>query len=431
MKKVCKIGFLGMGTVAGGVWKHLSENREEMCRRFGCDFELSKVCVRDVSKPRDVCVPAALLTSNPLDVVDDPDIDVVCELMGGVDEAYKLTMRAFENGKSVITANKALLCHKGADLFAAARKADCGYFFEASVAGGIPIIKIIREGLIANRFSRIYGILNGTCNYILTRMEREGASYEAILADAKKLGYVEQDESLDVDGFDTAHKAAVLAYIAHGKWVPLEDMIIEGIRSVTLDDMLWARDFDYRIKLVANIECDLSTKKLSVRVYPALLPLSGIVSNVNGVFNAVAIDGDVVGESVFVGRGAGRDATASAVISDIADAAERLRGAPDLEFKNDDMGLSMASLKDMPGNFYMRFCVRDEAGILAQITSVFAKVGVSIEQLQQSKRAGDDRAHIVLTTHKTDEQSMEKLKSSLAETSALCGEPFVLRIFKN
>ena len=284
-----KIGFLGMGTVAQGVWRHLSENREFMTGKLGAEYELAKVCVRDASKRREVPIDKSLITQNPLEVVANPEIDIVCELMGGVEFAYKCVKTALENGKIVITANKALLCEKGEELVALAQKIDkAELFFEASVAGGIPIVKSISEGLVANRFSLIYGILNGTCNYILTRMEREKASYETILEDARRLGYVEADESLDIDGIDTAHKASILAYLAYGKWIPLSDMVIEGIRNVSLEDMLWAKESDYRIKLLATIRKNKQTNKVAVSVCPTLVPLSDVVANVNEVFNGVA-----------------------------------------------------------------------------------------------------------------------------------------------
>jgi len=420
-----------MGTVGQGVWRHLEEGKDAMQRRFGAEFELAKACVRDIARKRSVYIPAEKLTTNPLDILDDPEIDIVCELMGGTDAAFEHTMRAIKNGKSVVSANKAVICMKGAEIFEAASAAKVGYFYEASVAGGIPVIKIIKEGLVANRFTSIYGILNGTCNYILTRMEKEEASFESILKDARKLGYVEEDESLDIDGWDAAHKAVVLAHLAHGKWVSLDDMIVTGIRDIRLEDMLWAREFDYRIKLIASVKCRFDTKKLSVSVYPALVPLSDVVANVNGVYNAVSIQGDVVGRTVHIGRGAGQDATASAVISDIADSIKYLRGAPSDAPKYDSYSLDIARLEEMRNSFYLRLCVKDEAGVLAQITAIFAHVGVSIELLKQVKHPKEGKAWLVLTTHETDEGAVETLRKQLEDSKAVLGSPFVLRILRN
>lgn len=427
-----KIGFLGMGTVAQGVWRHLSENREFMTGKLGAEYELAKVCVRDASKRREVPIGKSLITQNPLEVVANPEIDIVCELMGGVEFAYKCVKTALENGKIVITANKALLCEKGEELVALAQKIDkAELFFEASVAGGIPIVKSISEGLVANRFSLIYGILNGTCNYILTRMEREKASYETILEDARRLGYVEADESLDIDGIDTAHKASILAYLAYGKWIPLSDMVIEGIRNVSLEDMLWAKESDYRIKLLATIRKNKQTNKVAVSVCPTLVPLSDVVANVNEVFNGVAVKGDLVGRTVYMGRGAGQNPTASAVISDISDAFETLKSKPirSLLPKVDIDGIM--PLSDMKSSFYMRLSVKDQLGILAKVASILARHEISIELLEQKKHKNEGEACLILTTHKTDELSMRKACEELEGSEFVLEKPFILRIFEN
>lgn len=423
-----RIGFLGMGTVASGVWKRLSENYAQMTQKLGGEYELAKVCVRDIKKKRDVKIPSSKLTENPLDIVDNPDIDIVCELMGGVEEAFKLTKKALKNGKIVVTANKAMLCEKGEEIFKLVQDHKAEIYFEASVAGGIPIVKAVSEGLVANDFSFIYGILNGTCNYILTRMERENASYEAILGDARKLGYVEADESLDIDGIDTAHKASVLAYLAYGKWVKLEDMIIKGIRNVRLEDMIWAKEFNYRIKLIASIRHDKNLNKISVGVYPALLPTSDVVANVNEVFNCVAVDGDLVGRTVYIGRGAGQNATASSVIADIADAFETLNSRPVRPYLPPASSMKMMSLADMESPFYMRLAVKDEAGTLAVIASVLAKHKISIELLEQKQNPNSDDAWLILTTHKTDELSISKACKKLEELDIVSDKPFVLRM---
>src|SRR5690625_4445667 len=243
-KKVIKIGFLGLGTVGQGVWKHIDRNRGRLKTRVGADLQLHRAAVRDLKKQRPVAIPQERLTTDALSVATDPEIDIVCELMGGTDEARTLTLAALEKGKIVVSANKALLCEHGEEIFAAARAGGGHFFFEASVAGGIPIIKALREGLVANQFPLIYGVLNGTCNYILWRMEREGASFDSILNEARELGYVEADESLDLDGWDTAHKAVILAFLAHGKWVKYDEMLVEGIRKVSQADIKEAAALD-------------------------------------------------------------------------------------------------------------------------------------------------------------------------------------------
>lgn len=435
--KKIRIGFLGMGTVAQGVWKHLSQERERMEARFGASFELSKACVRRIEKKRSVSIPKSKLTLNASDIVSNPDIDLVCELMGGVDEALPLTLEALKNGKTVVSANKALICEYGDKIFETAKKHGGAYFFEASVAGGIPVIKILREGLIANRFPMIYGILNGTCNYILSRMEKENAPYETILADARRLGYVEADESLDIDGWDSAHKIAILAYLAHGVWLqPKKQMPVSGIRDVKLEDMLWARDFNFRIKLVASARCDLKRGAIFSSVYPALLPIEDVLANVNGVYNAVSFEGDVVGRSVHIGRGAGQDATASAVIADIADAVKFMRNGVPMSEAPSGSKLRLAKSSEIKSAFYVRISVKDEKGVLAKVSECLSQCGISIELLKQTlqeskteKNSG--KAWLILTTHETSEENMDKACKALAKLKVVHKKPFVLRIFKN
>ena len=266
------IGLCGFGTVGQGVWKHLSANRAELESRLGVKLNLARAAVRDLGKARAVKVPASKLTADPLAIANDPAIHVVCELMGGTTLARQVTLAALRRGKIVVSANKALICEYGAEIFATAREHGGHFFFEASVAGGIPIIKALREGLVANRFPRIYGILNGTCNYILTQMEDRDAPYASVLADAKRLGYAEADEALDVDGWDTAHKASVLAWLAHGVWVKTDQMIVEGISRITPADFKNASTLGFGIKLLAVITRDFTKNELCVRVHPTLLP---------------------------------------------------------------------------------------------------------------------------------------------------------------
>ena len=432
LKKKIKIGFLGMGTVAQGVWKHLDKNRREMSSRFGIDYELSRVGVRDLSKKRDVKIPPSKMTGDLYEVVNDPSIDIVCELMGGTGLAFEMTIAALKRGKIVVSANKAVICERGAEIFETARKFGGAYFFEASVAGGIPVIKILREGLVANRFPLIYGILNGTCNYILTRMERENASFETILSDARRLGYVEADESLDIDGFDAAHKISILTYLAHGAWVRTKDMLISGIRGIQLEDMLFARDFDCKIKLIASVRKNEKTNAIFASVYPALLPLTDVVANVTEVYNAVSLTGDVVGHTVYIGRGAGQDATASAVIADIADAIRYKQGAP-MRPPASELGsdVRLAHLDEISARFYLRLEVKDAAGVLAKIAAILARQNISIALLRQYKHETPGRAWLVLTTHETTESDIKNACAELKKSSVVKGSAFVLRIFSS
>ena len=321
-----RVGILGFGTVGQGTWKHLVENAQSLKKILGVEVLPTRASVRDLSKDRKLRIDADALTDDSFSIVDDPSIDLICELIGGIDEAKALTLRAFANGKSVVTANKALICEHGEELFSEAEKAGVRYAFEASVAGGIPIIKVLRESLVANEFPLIYGILNGTSNYILTRMENEEASFEEVLHDARELGYVEADESLDLDGVDAAHKAVILAYLAHGMWISLKDITVEGIRKISNEDLLAARKLGCKIKLIGVIRRNFENNHISVGIYPALVPVGEIIARTDGVYNGVSLTGTVVGTVVLTGRGAGQDPTAGSVISDIVDAVKGMRG---------------------------------------------------------------------------------------------------------
>jgi homoserine dehydrogenase len=428
---VINIGICGLGTVGQGVWKHLARSRAALETRLGVRLNLHRASVRDLRKSRSVRIPASKLTTDPLAVANDPAVQIVCELIGGTTVARTVTLAALRAGKVVVSANKALLCAHGPEIFAAARKHGGHFFFEASVAGGIPIIKALREGLVANRFGLIYGILNGTCNYILTRMEREGLDYPAILADAKRLGYAEADESLDVEGWDTAHKASILAFLAHGAWVPTGKMLVEGITRITQTDLQFAREHGYAIKLLAVIARDFASGELSVRVHPTLLPLTKVLANVNDVFNGISVNGDVVGETTYIGRGAGQDATASAVISDIADAALLLRrgqGCPPALPAVAAARCPLAPPERIRSRYYLRLDVRDEPGVLAQIATATARAGVSIADMVQRPGARRAAATLLLTTHASNERAIRATLARLKKLRSVLGTPLLLRI---
>jgi homoserine dehydrogenase len=435
-KPTIRIGLLGFGVVGQGVWKNIEKNRQALEYRLGTRLEIAQVVVRDATKIRDVTVPAEAFSTDPRRVIDNPDIDIVCELMGGTGKALELTRRALQQGKIVVTANKALICEHGEELFEVARQGGGHYFYEASVAGGIPIIKTIREALVANRFKLIFGILNGTSNYILTRMEREGLSFEVTLADARKLGYVEADEALDLDGIDAAHKAVILAYLAHGKWVKLDEIICEGIREITGEDIEIAGQLGYKLKLLAVIARDFEANKLSVRLHPALISKKEVIAGVDEVYNGVSVTGDVVGTTVLIGRGAGQDATSSSVISDIADAVFMLQGAPAPVISEEDEavyqmladGLELAAKDELKGRYYLRIHVKDEEGVLAKISDILAKEHISFATVNQ-KELEDGTAKLMVTTHKTDEASIVRAKAVLAAENSVIGAPVSFRIF--
>ncbi len=431
-----KVGFCGLGTVGQGVWKHLSATRAQLEARLGARIELGRVAVRDPAKPRGVEIPADRLTTDARGIATDPDVAIVCELIGGTTLAREVTLAALAHGKIVVTANKALLCEHGAEIFAAARRGGGHVFFEGSVAGGIPIIKALREGLVANRFNLIYGILNGTCNYILTRMERENASYADILGEAKRLGYAEADEALDVEGWDTAHKAAILAFLAHGVWVKTDQMLVEGITRISQADMVHAAQLGYAIKLLAVISRDLATSEVFVRVHPTLLPRRLLLAGVEGVYNGIAVSGDVVGTTFYLGRGAGQDATASAVISDIADAVALLIGgktviAPDeatAAAAGGRRGVRLAPLTCIRSRYYLRLEVKDQPGVLAQIAAITARNEISIESVIQRGSLRPGAAMLILTTHESHEQAIRSTLAGLTELDSVLEAPLVLRI---
>ncbi len=427
------IGLCGFGTVGQGVWKHLTANRTELEARLGVKLNLVRASVRDLRKKRDVRIPTRALTTDALAIANDPTIQIVCELLGGTTVARQVTLAALRNGKVVVSANKALICKHGPEIIAAAQKHGGHFFFEASVAGGIPIIKVLREGLVANRFPRIFGILTGPCNYILTPMEDLDAPYAAVLADAKRLGYAEADESLDVDGWDTAHKASVLAWLAHGVWVKPDQMIVEGISRITPADFKIAATLGFAIKLLAVITRDFARNELCVRVHPTLLPEGSVIANVSGVFNAISVTGDVVGTTLYSGRGAGRDATASAVISDIADAASLLKHGKGGHLLGEittppRTNCRLAPPESIRSRYYLRLTVRDQPGVLARVASVMARQRVSIASVIQSPADLPGAASLVLTTHESNERAIGATLRQLQTLAAVLDAPVLLRI---
>lgn len=435
-ERMIKVGLCGFGVVGQGVFDHLDRKRAVLSEQLGAEITVSRIAVRNIGKARDIAVDASIVTDDPLAVAMDPEIDVICELMGGTGIAREVVLAALRAGKIVITANKALLCDFGEELLSVAREHGGHLLFEASVAGGIPVIKAIREGLVINDFSSIYGILNGTCNYILTRMTNEGLSYPEILVEAKAMGYAEADESLDVDGIDAAHKAVVLAYLAHGKWVDFKDVRLQGITEVSQEDIQFAKDNAYAIKLIAVIDRAAEKGALRVSVLPTLVSTQCSLGRVDGVFNAISVHGDVVGETVYIGPGAGRDATASAVISDIVDAVKLLIfGGPEGRFpfldpapRNGSL-ITLAKAEDIESRYYVRLIVLDQPGVMAQIASILASHEVSLASVSQ-KEVGEDaeRVSLIITTHVTTESSIVSAVASLANLESVEEKPFYMPI---
>jgi homoserine dehydrogenase len=431
------LGIIGGGTVGGGVYQAIQRNGALMASRLGVEFRVVKVAVRDLKKPRAVNIPARLLTTDWQSVIDDPMVNLVAELMGGTTTAKAVVLSAFRSGKSVITANKALLSAHGRELFKAADQAGVNLYYEASVAGGIPIIKVLREGLAGNQITRLYGIVNGTCNYILTRMKLEKADFADVLADAQRLGYAEAEPSLDVDGHDAAHKTGILASLAHGFWVNPKNIYTAGIRPITQQDIQFAGQLGYTIRLLGIVKkgAGVKSRKLSpsihVSVYPALVPNSHVLASVNGVYNAVLVRGDVVGDTLYYGRGAGQDATASAVLSDLADAALDLkvgvcsRVRPFVPHANES---SVMPIGDVVSRYYVRLSVADKPGTLAKITSILGKAGIGISSVIQPEGHQGNSVPLILMIHDATNSNMEKALKQIGRLPAVKASPVMIRV---
>ena len=416
-----RVGIIGVGTVGSSVVKILQKNRDIIWARAGKQIEVVKGVVRNLNRPRDIDIP---LTTDPFEVTDDPNIDIVVELMGGVDEAFKIVKRALENKKAVVTANKALLAYHRYELQKLAN--DLPFEFEASVAGGIPIIKALREGLSANHIQALFGIMNGTCNYILTKMSQEEVGFEEVLQEAQRLGYAEADPTFDVDGFDAAHKLLILASIAYGIDAKPEDILIEGIRKIDRLDFEFAKEFGYAIKLLSIAR--KREDEVELRVHPTLLPKSQMIAKVDGVMNGISVIGDVVGETMYYGPGAGGDATASAVISNIIDIARGGKCSPMLGFKRPlESGMRLAAKESIEAKYYLRLVVEDRPGILAKIAAIFGEFCISIESMLQ-KPSSTQFANLLLSTHRCLEKDIQKALSELTKQNFIKKEPVMIRI---
>jgi len=419
-----KIGILGVGTVGASVANILENNADILEARAGKKIVVKSGVVKNLAKDRGVSIT---LSDNTLDVVDDPEIDIVVELMGGVEEPYKLVKKALENGNSVVTANKALLAYHRYELQAIA--GDLPLMYEASTAGGIPIIGALRNGLAANHIESIQGIMNGTTNYMLTNMINNGALYDEILKESQELGYAEADPTFDVGGFDASHKLLILASIAYGIDAKPEDILIEGIQNITPTDVDFAKEFDYEIKLLGIAK--KTAKGVELRVHPTMIPSSSMIAKVDGVMNAVSVVGDSVGETMYYGPGAGGDATASAVIADIVDIVRGNQG-PMLGYKK---GLEGGGLKLLPADeivthYYLRMEVDDQSGVLAKVTHELDGFGISIESMLQKPHGTDDRVKLLFTTHECQEAKIQEAIEAYKKLDCVHGEIAMMRIEK-
>jgi len=430
---VVKVGLLGLGTVGGGTLTVLSRNAKEIARRAGCDIEVTIVAVRDVKKARQCDTENITITANPRDVVENSDIQVVVELIGGEELARELVLTAIDNGKHVVTANKALIAKHGNEIFSAAQKKGVMVAFEAAVAGGIPIIKALREGLAANHIEWLAGIINGTGNFILTEMRDKGRDFADVLAEAQTLGYAEADPTFDVEGIDAAHKLTILAAIAFGIPLQFEKVYTEGISKITREDVTNAEQLGYRIKhlgIARNTE-----QGIELRVHPTLIPYKRLIANVDGVMNAVLVKGDAVGPTLYYGAGAGAEPTASAVVADIVDVVRTLTSDPEnrvphLAFQADSLSdRPILPMEKVTTAYYLRMQAEDKPGVLADVTQILGGLDISIEALVQKEPQGEEKlASVIMLTHRVLEENMNKAINAIEALDSISGNVMRIRL---
>ena len=416
-----KVGIIGVGTVGTSVAQILKDNADVISARSGQDIVVKSGVVKNISKDRGLDIT---ITDNVDDVLNDKEIDIVVELMGGVEEPYAVVQRALKSGKAVVTANKALLAYHRYELQDMAQ--DIAFEYEAAVAGGIPIINALRDGLSANHIESIMGIMNGTCNYMMTKMTEEGVDYDAILKESQELGYAEADPSFDVGGYDAAHKLLILASIAYGIDAKPEDILIEGIESVTQEDIAFAKEFGYAIKLLGIAKKDAN--QVELRVHACLIKQEEMIAKIDGVMNGISVVGDKVGETLYYGPGAGGDATASAVVANIIDIARSGKSAPMLGFDKPLEGkLTLKSTDDINSKYYLRINVSDRAGVLAKITKIFEEYNISVETMLQ-RPSSTNSANLLISTHIALEKDVQAMMKVLESFDFINAAPVMIRI---
>ena len=426
------VGLIGMGTVGTGVIQVLLENASVIERRLGARLRLVKVADKDLDTDRGIELDPSVLTTDAGEVIAHPDVRVVVELIGGYEPAKTFLLQAIEQGKHVVTANKALLAVHGDEIFAAARRHGVDVGFEASVGGGIPILRAVREGMAANRVRTVFGILNGTTNYILTEMKEKGESFERVLREAQRLGYAEADPTFDVDGIDAAHKVTILATMAFGCRVPFEGVYTEGIRDITPQDIQYAADFGYDIKLLAVAKND--GRRVDVRVHPTMIPTTHLLADVRGVYNAVYVDADFLGPTLYYGQGAGRRATASAVVGDVIEAARSVQKGiawrvPPRAFQEESLARAeLKPIEEVLCQYYMRFMALDKPGVLSKISGVLGEYGISIESVVQKGRDAGQAVPLVIMTHEAREASVRQALGEIDTLGVTLGKPALIRI---
>lgn len=431
--KPINVGLLGIGTVGGGTFTVLTRNQQEITRRAGRPIRIVRVADRDISRAKEITQGTVDVTDDAFSVVNDPDIDIVVELIGGYTVAKELVLKAIENGRHVVTANKALLATHGNEIFAAAQKRGVIVAFEAAVAGGIPIIKALREGLTANRIEWIAGIINGTTNYILTEMREKGLDFDVALKDAQRLGYAEADPTFDVEGIDAAHKLTIMAAIGFGIPMQFDKAYTEGITKLTGEDIRYAEELGYRVKLLGITKH--TDKGVELRVHPTLIPEKRLIANVNGAMNAVLVKGDAVGPTLYYGAGAGAEPTASSVVADLVDVtrmhtADPHHRVPHLAFQPDQLSdLPILSMEEVRTAYYLRLRALDKPGVLAEVTRILADLEISIDAMMQKEPAeGEDQADIIILTHITVEKNINQAIAKIEALPAITGKVVRIRM---
>ncbi|NVD72792.1 homoserine dehydrogenase [Duganella sp. BJB1802] len=435
--KPIKVGLLGVGNVGGGTFDVLARNQEEIRRRAGRGIEIVAVSARNLERAKQRTGGKVKVVADPFDIVNDPEIDIVVELIGGYDQAKALVLQAIANGKHVVTANKALLAVHGNEIFAAAQAKGVMVAFEAAVAGGIPIIKALREGLTANRIEWFAGIINGTTNFILSEMRDKGLDFGTVLKQAQELGYAEADPTFDIEGVDAAHKATIMSAIAFGIPVQFDKAYVEGISKLNAIDIRYAEQLGYRIKLlgIAKRAKVNGVEGVELRVHPTLIPSKRLIANVEGAMNAVLVQGDAVGATLYYGKGAGSEPTASAVIADLVDIA-RLATAdaehrvPHLAFQPNAMtDIEILPMSEITTSYYLRMNVSDQPGVLADLTRILADATISIDAMMQKEPAeGETRTDIIFLTHQTQEKNVMAAIAKIEGLATVCGQVTKIRL---
>ncbi|RMF88600.1 MAG: homoserine dehydrogenase [Nitrospinota bacterium] len=432
MNQRVTVGLIGLGTVGSSVVQVLTQQRTLLQERCGIDFQVKRIAVRDRHKPRSIRVDPQLLTTEVQEVLTDPEIDLVVELMGGTEPARSYLLKAIEGGKHIVTANKALLAEHGEEIFTAAARHQVDIGCEASVGGGIPIIRAIKEGFVANRFLSIFGIVNGTCNYILSRMTAEGGDFATVLQEAMDKGYAEPDPTLDIEGIDSAHKIAILASLAFGVQIPFHRVYTEGISRIDQADIRYAQEFGYKIKLLA-IAKEIEGQ-VEVRVHPTMVPSTHLLYSVEGVYNAITVVGDQVGENSFIGKGAGGPATASAVIGDIVEIGRNITQGSVLRVPHRSYlpqhvrASAMRNIEDIVSEYYLRFSALDKPGVLSKISGILGANDISIASVIQKGRREGGAVPVVMMTHHAQERNVRRALQAIDQLDVITAPTVLIRV---